>query len=185
MKWVELRRHTLTGDDKRISAQGLALAQAAASDLPERYDRVLSSPALRCLDTVTALGLSNPEIHEAFGTLPGLALKPHDEKVQELAREKGIGLLEAYLSYEPTKAIVLQKGRRVLEAIEEVAEGLPENGRALVVSHSGTIEPAAMALLGTDSLSQIGGALDPCEGMTFVVEKGRVARFERIRLKKT
>ena len=182
MKWIELRRHTLTGDDKRISAAGLALAQRAASTLQEHYDRVVSSPALRCLDTLTAFGLTSYEIHEAFGTLPSLALKPHEETIAERMRENKLGLLEAYLGYEPTREIFFQKGRRVLEAIETMARSLDESGKALVISHGGTIEPAALVLAGSDSLMRIGGALEPCEGIAFIIEDDEVRRTERIRL---
>ncbi len=186
MKVVEIRRHSLTGEDKNLSDEGRELAQRAkASLLRERYDLVLSSPKARCLQTAEAFGFPEPKVDERFGTLPGEKLGPYDEQVRKLMEERGLSLLEAYFALPETRKVLEEKGREVVEAIIEVASSLPEGGSAFIVSHGGTIEPAALVALGGEfDLSVLGGGLEPCEGVAFLVEGEEIKGVSIIRLPK-
>jgi len=176
LRYVELRRHSLIGPDKNLSEEGRELARKAAGAMLRRdFSLVLSSPRPRCIQTAEAMGFPNVEVDERFGTLPGERPKPFEPEVGKMMEQRGLSLLQAYLEHPGTRKIVEEHGRAVLEAILEVAGRLPEGGAALVISHGGTIEPAALLAMGAGlDLSRLGGELAPCEGVGFSIEEGKV-----------
>ena len=185
MKSVEVRRHSISGPDKNITPGGLELARRATHTLRPTYDLYICSPAPRCIQTMEAFSFSNYEVDEGFGPLPepGPELKTTMERVGRLAEVRKLTTLEAMFLTPEVHKLLRDVGDRVLEAVRRVAGRLPEGGSALVVSHGGSIEPAAVITLKRWDLNSIGGPLNPCEGVIFYLEGDeikdiKVVRFE-------
>ncbi|MBN1586812.1 MAG: hypothetical protein JW937_05210 [Candidatus Omnitrophica bacterium] len=176
MKIIDIHRHSLVGEDRRISPKGVEVVQAAQYLLPLDYQLYYVSPAPRCADTLRTLGQVTFEEDDAFSGIPGAPLIPYLPQLQEYVNFKGCSTLEAYMHFHETSAIVWETGRRVLDALLKIASALPEDGRALVISHSGAIEPAALIALGSRDAQDMGGQLGPCEGVRFEIEGGLVSR---------
>jgi hypothetical protein len=64
MRYLELRRHTRRkGQDPHISQAGLDLARKAGDGMGP-FVRVVSSPAVRCIETAVAMGFAVGEIYQ-------------------------------------------------------------------------------------------------------------------------
>ena len=183
MKMVEIRRHSLADSQGNLSPEGIDVARAARRSLELGYIRLLSSPKARAVQTLTELGGEKIEYDDRFGTLPGDRLAPFDAKVKSLMSERKITLLQAYFEIAETRAILEEKGREMLQAVVDIARALPEGGKALIVSHGGSIEPAAILAMRREfSLQAIGGELGLCEGVRFFLEDDQVRRVDIVRL---
>jgi hypothetical protein len=66
--------------------------------------------------------------------------------------------------------------------VKRVARRLPEQGRALVVSHGGILEAAALHGCSRYELSEIGGEVGFCEGVVFKIEGEHLAGIQVRRL---
>jgi hypothetical protein len=65
--------------------------------------------------------------------------------------------------------------------LRSIVRALPENGRALVVSHGGIVEAGTIGCLPPD-IPPIGGAYcSYCEGARLVFDHDRVIEFEIVR----
>ena len=183
MKQVELRRHSLRGPSGDLTEEGVSLARKAARRAGASYDAFRSSPARRARQTAAAFGGMEIKVDPRLGLLPGAELAPYDGRVHAVMETRRLGLLGAYLAIPEVHGILRRKGQAVLEAIQEMAATLPEGGRALAISHGGTIEPAAlMARGGEFELSRIGGEIGECEGARFDLEGGKIVAVEILRL---
>lgn len=182
MKFVEVRRHSLRDEKGSLSPEGIALAHKAAGGLAKKYAACYSGPALRCRQTLEAMGFKEYAVDEGFDSLPGKRLRPYMPDVERTLAEKGWGLLQALLEHPEAKEVLQEAGDRVLQAVKRLARDLPEGGRALVVSHGGCIEPAALLALGNFDLSVIGGELKECEGVVFELAGDEVVGVEVVRL---
>ena len=77
------------------------------------------------------------------------------------------------------------QGTTFLGAVKRISNRLPEGGRALVVSHGGILEAAALLGCVRYYLEEIGGEIGFCEGVAFVFEKEVLKGVEIKRLPKT
>jgi broad specificity phosphatase PhoE len=182
MNIVEVRRHAQRGEDGHIGAEGRATCEKARRSMEWPFDRYVASPKPRAVETLEALGAEGHETDERFGTLPHERLKPYEAEVRKLMEERDLTLLAAYCEHDETVGILSEKGLDVLAALRDLAARLPEGGKALVVSHSGTIEPAACMALGLDYGDVFGADLDFCEGVRFYLEGDDILRVDVVRL---
>jgi len=170
---VEVRRHAPRGPDGLLTPAGWALASQIGQTLRRPYAAVLTGTAPRCIQTARAFGFPDYRIDPAFDSPPAEALGALLPQLRRTARERSLTLLEAFLSVPGTRALLFEAGERLLRAVRQVAEGLPPGGRALAVSHAGSIEPAILVASGAYG----GDLLDffrECEGATFTIEEGEV-----------
>jgi broad specificity phosphatase PhoE len=68
--------------------------------------------------------------------------------------------------------------------VRRVARKLPEEGRALVVSHGGILEAAALHGCARYDLAELGGEIGFCEGVVFKLDGENLAGIEVKRLLK-
>ncbi len=182
MKVVEVRRHSLRDKEGNLSEEGRKLAQKAALTLEGNYNKIISSPSARAIQTAEAFGFKNIEKDDRFGGLPSEKITPHEGKVEETRTAKNLTLLQAYYEVPETRMILEEWGKNFLQSIISVSKELPDGGRALIVSHSGSIEPATLAALNKSSLNEIGGQFSECEGAKFFVHGDEIIRVDIIRL---
>jgi broad specificity phosphatase PhoE len=171
MRWLEVRRHSLTkkgtadGRCSHLSAQGVALARLVGGSLgPLAYVATSASP--RAVETAVAMGFAVDEMVELpSGYVPG-EVEHHDQwrwsrpyvRYAELLGRAG-GL-----------AAVAEAHRGVWI---RVVDGVPEGAAALVVCHGGGIEPGLVACLPDADHGSWGAPFSHCDGARLGFEDGR------------
>jgi len=185
MKVVEVRRHSIRGSDDTLSDEGRELARKAGRALEGKYLYCYTSPKKRAVQTLQQFGYSNFKVDERFGPLPGDKIRPFEDRAQQIVKDQKLTLLEAFFKIRELHPILQEKGRELIEAVKQICRELPEDGRAMVVSHGGAIEPAAILALRKDfSLNVLGGELLECEGVRFFLDGDSVKRIDVVRLVK-
>lgn len=164
MKEVYVLRHGEKDADGNLHERGKRAAEAMRPVLPT-FIHVYSSPVERAAQTAFALTGTAPETDEraAFAMAPAEV----SNAINALVHEQGISFLDAARQYNDTTVLegVDSKARELNLLIDELLDVLPEDGKALVVSHDLTIVPA-MALRGTspESIEPLGGYIVSHDG---------------------
>jgi broad specificity phosphatase PhoE len=168
MKYVEVFRHSKRGAGKSLSEEGRELAQRARSLPAPQYDLCVSSPKERARETLEAFGFEHYEEDEAFTAVN--PWEPFDAQISKLAQERGIIPLAACWEIPEALNYLRMQGETFLAAVKRLARRLPEEGRALVVSHGGILEAAALHGCPRYDLSELGGEIGFCEGVVFIFD---------------
>ena len=176
MKYVEVFRHSKRGEGKGLSEEGRELARRARALLAPHYDLCISSPKERACETMEALGFDRYEIDEAFTAVN--PWDPFDAQVAKVAKEKGIIPLAACWEIPEALNYLKMEGETFLAAVKRIARKLPEDGRALVVSHGGILEAAALHGCPRYDLAELGGEIGFCEGVVFKLDGDQLAGVE-------
>jgi len=176
MKFVEAFRHSKRGESKGLNEEGRELARRARPLLAPRYDLCVSSPKERARETMEVFGFPSYDVDEAFTAVN--PWEPFDEAVTKLAKEKGITPLAACWFVPEALKYLRFQGETLLGAIHRIARKLPEGGRALVVTHGGILEAAALLGGPRYELDELGGEISFCEGIVFRLEGERLAGIE-------
>ena len=182
MKYVEIFRHSKRGEGKGLSEEGRELARRARSLLAPQYDLCVSSPKERARETLEVLGFDHYEIDEAFTAVN--PWEPFDAQVAKLANEHGIIPLAACWLLPEALSYLRMQGETFLGAVKRIARKLPEKGCALVVSHGGILEAAALHGCARYHLDEIGGEIGFCEGVVFKIDGEQLVGIEVKRLPK-
>jgi broad specificity phosphatase PhoE len=166
MRYVELRRHT-DNDGDRLSERGVADAEAIGrTGLHPPYAVFVSSGAERASEMLRILRRAAGQDEMPITTELGLRSAVED-RWREAAKVAGKGAsLEEMRAVDPD--LVEQESRLLGAALRRVVDGLPTDGRALVVGHSPTNEAAVCGLTG-----QIIAPLGKGEGVLVVESSGR------------
>ena len=180
MRYVEVFRHSKTGESKGLSEEGRKLAQEARRLLAPRYELYISSPKERAIRTIQELGFERFEVEESFKAIN--PWEPFDTEVTKRAKERGIIPLAACFEIPPAVSFLKLQGETLIGAIKRIARRLPEEGRALVVSHGGMLEAAALLGFPRYHLEEIGGEIRFCEAAVFELEGEQLVRVEIKRL---
>jgi broad specificity phosphatase PhoE len=180
MKYVEVFRHSKRGEGKGLSEEGRELARRARALLATHYDLCISSPKERARETLEALGFERYEIDEAFTAVNPWA--PFDTQVTKLAHARGVIPLAACWEIPEALHYLRMQGETFLAALRRVSRRLPDEGRALVVSHGGILEAAALLGCPHYDLAELGGEIAFCEGVTFKFEGEDLVAVEAKRL---
>ncbi len=176
MKFVEVFRHSKRGESKGLSPEGRELAKQARALLAPHYDFCVSSPKERAKETMEAFGFERYEVDEAFTAIN--PWEPFDQAVTTLAKEKGITPLAACWYFPEALRYLRLQGETFLAAVLRIARKLPEDGRALVVSHGGILEAAALLGCPRFELPELGGEISFCEGVVFQINGERLVGVE-------
>ncbi len=180
MKHVEVYRHSKRGEGKGLSEEGRELAQQARALLAPQYDLCVSSPKERAQETLAAFGFDRYEVDEAFTAVN--PWEPFDAEVSKLAKDRGILPLAACWEIPEALNFLKLQGETFLAAIKRIARKLPEDGRALVVSHGGLLEAAALLGCEAYELEKIGGEIGFCEGVVLKFDGENLVGIEVKRL---
>jgi broad specificity phosphatase PhoE len=182
MKYVEVFRHSKRGAGKSLSEEGRELACRARSLLAPQYDLCVSSPKERARETLEAFGVERYEVDEAFTAVN--PWEPFDAQVSKLAKERGIIPLAACWEVPDALNYLRMQGETFLAAVKRLARKLPEEGRALVVSHGGILEAAALPGCARYHLDELGGEIGFCEAVVFKFAGEKLEAIELKRLPK-
>jgi len=182
MKYVEVFRHSKRGDGKGLSEEGRELARRARTLLAARYDLCISSPKERARETLEELGFDRYEVDEAFTAVN--PWEPFDAQVSKLAKERSIIPLAACWEIPEALNYLRLQGETFLGAVKRIARKLPDEGRALVVSHGGILEAAALHGCPRYELSELGGEIGFCEALVLKLDGDNLTGIEVKRLPK-
>jgi len=177
----EVRRHSLRGEGKSLSPEGIALAHKAADTLLGNYQAVYTSPKPRAVETTEALGFDTYTQVPELGTFPK-AIDDHDKHVQALIQRTQCTRLAAYWAIPATHRTLEQFGTALFDKFCELAAALHPGKNALAISHGGSIEAAILAAMPEWDLADIGPELRECEAACFVFDHQLFRRIEFIRL---
>jgi hypothetical protein len=128
-----------------------------------------------------ALGIERFETDEAFTVVN--PWEPFDVAVTSLAKERSITQLAACWEIPEALSYLRLQGETFLGAIKRIARKLPEGGCALVISHGGILEAAALLGCPYFDLKAIGGEIGFCEGIVFNFEGENLTGVEEKKLK--
>lgn len=173
MREVEHRRHTRRDPGGvHLSREGLEIARRVAPTLG-RFDRVISSPVPRAVETVEAVGLSVDAV------LPELALVPDEvARVLEALPPRSFG---DYVRLARRRRVLAEYAREQAELMRQELERLPDGARLLIVSHGGVIELGAAAARPHDALG-FGETAGFLEGVRLGLDGGEWVRGEVLRV---
>jgi broad specificity phosphatase PhoE len=156
---------------KHLTQEGVDLARRVGSGLGP-YHRVITSEVQRALETAIAMGFAVDEQIELLGEMG----KGVDDEVHW---EQGCAaFVVAALQGGPTSRAVHKQA----ELLRTIAEGLPEGGRALIISHGGIIEEGVVGLLPDLDYRPWGRAFGYCEGVRLVFQGRDCIGAEPLRL---
>ena len=146
MRYVELRRHTDNEGD-RLTPQGAAHAEMIGRDrLHPPYAAFVSTGAARATQMPEILRHAAGQDDTPITAAPGLR-SPVEDRWRQAARAAGKRAdLEDIRAIDPDLAE--RESWLLASVLRQVAEELPEGGRALVVGHSPTTEAAVLGLAG-------------------------------------
>jgi broad specificity phosphatase PhoE len=171
MRWLEVRRHSLTRKDaargrgSALSAEGVALARLVGSTLGP-FGYVVTSSSPRAVETAVAMGFAVDDTVELpSGYVTGEVEhheqwrwpRPYRTYAELIARPSGI-------------AAVAEAHRRVWTSVVEL---VPAGAAALVVGHGGGIEPGLVACLPGADHGSWGAPLAHCDGARLGFDAGR------------
>lgn len=173
MRVLEHRRHSQRAPSSpHLSPDGVALARRLARTIGP-FDRVVTSPKPRAVETAEALGFS------VDATLPELAEMPDDVglAVDSLGRRS----FADYVRGVARNRAMAKYARRQADLMRREVERLSENGRLLLVSHGGIIEFGAAAARPREART-FGEPLGYLEGVRLSFDRGAWVRGEVLRV---
>jgi broad specificity phosphatase PhoE len=156
VRTLEHRRHSRREvGSVHLSAEGVELARRVAPGVG-RFDRVVTSPLPRAVETARALGFPHPE------TLDGLAEGPDPNIVGGDVLD--LTTFGRYLAAFRRRPGAREYATRQLTLWREALQSVPEGGRLLMISHGGVIEFGTCAAL-LEGVRDWGASLGYLEGV--------------------
>ena len=171
MKYIEFRRHSYRGDGDNLSQRGISYAKEIGLELKHPYDLYISSPRGRAIETIQYFGASNYEINNVFSIFPEIRFDLFDSEITYYQRKYNVDFYTAIFKVPNAYKELLKAVELYKREMEKIYYRLPEGGRALVVSHSGTIEPLLCLGFTEYNIDSFGNFLNPCEGGVLKFEK--------------
>jgi len=161
MRELEVRRHSRRErPGQHLTRWGVAHARRIGADLGP-FDRVVTSPLARCVETAVAMGFAVDEVDPRLAGPDGLGeTVPGFEGFEGDAGRPGLaGLI---VQGGPLAAFV----REQAQVWQELAFlGLPDGGRGLVIGHGAAyLDGVALYLRPADALLATGPLASYCEG---------------------
>ncbi len=179
MRVLEVRRHARRERPaQHLIQRGVTMARTLGKKLGP-FDRVVSSPLARCVETAVAMGFAvdedRPELagEDVRGeSFPEMEAVDWDDGYAALARLYAQG--GPFTSFADGQAAIWR----------EIARSLPEDGRGLVVGHGGFIEAGAVASFPAADHAAWGRTARHCEGVLLRFENDSFTEVEILRVPK-
>jgi len=172
MRVIEHRRHSIRDPAGiHLNARGVELARRVAPSLG-RFDRVVTSPKPRAIETAEALG------YPVDAVVSGLAVSPDDVGLAiEVLTPRSFA---DYVRFATRSDAGAEYAREQANLMREQLEQLEEGGRLLMISHGGIIEFGAAAARASDALGW-GAPLGYLDGVRLGLSRGEWVQGEVLR----
>jgi broad specificity phosphatase PhoE len=178
VRYLEVRRHSKrVRPGQHLSRWGVTLARRVGEGLGP-FDRVVTSPLPRCVETAVAMGFA------VEGTVAALAGPDGRGETFPQAGEVDwaagwAGMAEMVRGGGPLATFAA--GQAAIWC--EIVRALPEGGRALLIGHGGAfLGGAAITLRPGDDYVGWGAGSRYCEGVLVAFDGERVVRMEPLRV---
>jgi broad specificity phosphatase PhoE len=179
MRWLEVRRHSLTrkgaarGRGSALSAEGVALARVVGEGLGP-FGYVVTSASPRAVETAVAMGFAVDDTVE----LPSGYVAGEVEHHAQWRWPRPYRTYAELLAH-PTGVAAVAEAHRLAWA--GVVAAVPDGAAALVVGHGGGIEPGLVACLPDADHGSWGAPFGHCDGARLGFDQGRFVsvRFHR------
>jgi broad specificity phosphatase PhoE len=174
MRLLEHRRHSRRDPfGVHLAPAGVRLARRVASTIG-RFDRVVTSPKPRAVETATAMGFPVDEEVEALERMP--------DEVEARVDEARPRSFADYAALVRRSGVVAEFARSQSALWEAELARVPEGGRLLLISHGGVIELGAAAAV-PQRVDSWGPSVGYLEGVRLTREgnqwtEGEVLRVE-------
>jgi broad specificity phosphatase PhoE len=173
MRLLEHRRHSMRDPaSPHLSEAGVALARHVGS-MVGPFDRVVTSPKPRAVETAVAMGFRVDAELEPLGVMPDDL--PNDPDPRPL---RSFADYDALAGRNPAMA---RYARRQEALWRRELKRVPDGGRLLMVSHGGVIESGAVVAARTVA-GTWGPALGHLEGIRLYCDGDRWVRSEVVRV---
>ena len=167
MKQIHIRRHAPKHSTGGLTDEGKKLANEFKSKVG-KYDLVISSDKPRAIETAILITGIRPIVDKRAGTPP---FTPEQEKqLHELGQGHPFGIAGVILDNPEYRVMIKVKGESLGNLIQETLKKLPDDGKALIISHDGVMVTAER-LLKNKSLDKAGKTFKPLMGFV-VYENG-------------
>lgn len=179
MRYLEVRRHSKRSrPNQHLNQWGVALARRVGGQIGP-FDRVVTSPLPRCVETAVALGFAVDETIDQLAGEDGLGESfPAMDKVDWSA---GCAVFKPLIKTEETLAAFVAAQAEVWRA---VVEQLPKGGQALLVGHGGAfLDGTAVYCLPEIDHSAWGAVSLYCEGIRLHFDGQRFSGAEILKVK--
>ncbi len=172
MKTLEIRRHSLRNRAlSDLSEGGLALANLVGLEMGQ-FNRVLTSPLPRAIQTAEVMGYAVDETIELLSTTG-------DAVEMECPWPASLG---EYAAASRQNGPTARYAQRLADFYAKLVESLPEGGAALVVNHGGVVELSAIGCLPSADFDSLGDYIDYCEGVRLTWENGEFTSVQVLRV---
>ncbi len=172
MRTLEIRRHSHRNvPQPHLSQMGVDIARRAGEGLGH-FDRVVTSTVPRAFETALAMGYAVDEQIEQLALMS-------DEVTAVISWNAGF---IAWLNAAQQSQVVKQYTRTMAEVLRSVARALPDDGRALMISHGGIVEASAIGCLPAGVHFADEAPCGYCEGVRLTFEGEAVVNVEMLRV---
>ncbi len=156
MQYLEVRRHTMrVKPGQHLTQEGVDLARRLGNRMGP-FEIVLTSELYRAYETALAMGFAVHDQLEALGPpSQGVAIDVG-------AWDAGFA---AYSAAYKRQGAVTEYAQSLAELWHSIAQGITENGSALVITHGGVVEAGTVGCLPDLNYSDLGTVISYCEGV--------------------
>jgi broad specificity phosphatase PhoE len=172
MRIIEHRRHTMRAKPgQHLTQAGVTLARRVGEGIGP-FNRVITSTVPRTFETAIAMGFAVDEERDVLAQMsPDVEAEIRwPAAFSEIGRVMKAGGAAAMF------------GDTLARLLKAVAEALPADGAALIISHGGIVEAAAVACLLDADHAAWGAHCGYCEGVRLVYDAGRFIHGEILRV---
>lgn len=172
MSTIELRRHTMRAKPgQHLNQAGVTLARRVGDGLGP-FNRVITSTLPRAFETALAMGFAIDEQLDALAQMG-------DAVDREIRWPAPFGEISQVMQQ---NSAVAEFGARLARLLRAIARELPDAGMALIISHGGIVEAAAVACVPDADHASWGDHLGYCEGVRLTFSAARFERGEILRV---
>jgi broad specificity phosphatase PhoE len=172
MRTLEVRRHTLrTQPGHHLSQAGVELARHVGTHMG-KFDRVVTSTLPRAFETAIAMGFAIDEQLDALKT-------SGHEVDAEINWDAGFAEWARVVKKDGAATRFAQAQAL---AWRSIVNSLPDNGRALIITHGGFIEAGIAACLPRNTVIKLGSSCNYCEGVRLTFDGDAVVNIEILRV---
>ncbi len=172
MRTLEIRRHSHRNVPlPHLSQLGVDLARHAGEGLGH-FDRVVTSTIPRAFETAIAMGYAVDEQIEQLGLMS-------DAVTEAIQWNAGF---TAWAKAAQDSAAVARYAQLMADVLRSIVRTLPEEGRALIISHGGIVEACIVGCVPAGTHFADDAACGYCEGARLTFSEEVVTHFEMLRI---
>ncbi len=172
MRYIEIRRHTMrVKPGQHLSQEGVTLARRVGEAIGP-FNRVITSTMPRAFETAIAMGFAVGEQIETLSELD------HEVNAAIAWPANFASIAQAIRTSEAASRFARAQAR----LLRSIAKTLPEGGAALIISHGGIVEAAAVGCLPEADHVAWGSHCDYCEGVRLAFDGQQFAGAEILRV---